>query len=209
MGERGSSLSVPVKWSSAFLGLVAGVLLVAPVLAGPAGAALGSGSSEESAIAAPAPGTTFTTPADGRLRGQDFAATVTGVAWPDRATLDGQNVLATPGRRFVAFNLELTEDTQAVAPNGTDPAVTAAVVYGSDSSPLSLSALNDQIAAQAPQSTWASGSTSFVVSVPNTTHKVDLVLRQGSFSQSFDLWTFATGSAGPGRALPELPIDRH
>jgi hypothetical protein len=149
----------------------------------------------ESAIAAP--GATFTTPADGRLRGQDFVATVTGVAWPDRATLDGDAVLATPGRRFVAFNLELTEDAKAVAPDGTDPAVTAAVVYGSDSSPLSLSALNDQMAAQTLQSTWASGSTSFVLSVPNTTHKVNLVLRQGSFSQSFDLWTLHRGAPAP------------
>jgi hypothetical protein len=182
-------LSVSVKWSSAFVGLAAGVFLLAPVLADSAGAAPGSASSVESAIAAPTPGTTLTTPADGRLRGQDFAATVTGVAWPDRATIDGHNVLATPGRRFVAFNLELTEDAKAVAPNGTDPAVTAVVVYGSNSSPLSLSSLNDQIAAQALQTTWASGSTSFVLPVPNTTHKVDLVLRQGSFSQSFDLWT--------------------
>jgi hypothetical protein len=136
-------------------------------------------------------------PADGRLRGQDFAATVTGVAWPDRATLDGQNVVATPGRRFVAFNLELTENAKAVAPDGADPAVTAAVVYGTDSSPLSLSSLNDQIAAQALQSTWTSGSTSFVLSVPDTTHKVNLVLRQGSFSQSFDLWTLHRGAPAP------------
>jgi hypothetical protein len=190
-------LSVSVKWSSAFVGLAAGVFLLAPVLANPAEAALSSGSSVESATAAPAPGTAFTTPADGRLRGQDFAATVTGVAWPDRATLDGQNVLATPGRRFVALNLELTEDAKAVAPDGTDPAVTAVVVYGSDSSPLSLSSLNDQIAAQALQSTWASGSTSFVLSVPNTIHKVDLVLRQGSFSQSFDLWALHRDATVP------------
>jgi hypothetical protein len=176
---------------------VAGVLLLAPFLADPAGAALGSGSAVASGLVAPAPGTTFTTPADGRLRGQDFAATVTGVAWPDRVTLDGQNVLATAGRRFVAFNLELTEDAQAVAPDGTDPAVTAAVVYGSDSSPLSLSSLNDQLAVQALQSTWVSGSTSFVLSVPDTTHKVDLVLRQGSFSQSFDLWSLQRDGPAP------------
>jgi hypothetical protein len=190
-------LSVSVKWSSAFLGLAAVVFLLAPVLADPAGAALRSGFSVESAIAAPTPGTTFTTPTDGRLRGQDFAATVTGVAWPDRATIDGRTVEATPGHRFVAFNLQLAEDASAVAPDGNDPAVTVAVQWSQGSYSLPLTTIGAEIANQALTSTWASGSAQFAVSVPNRLHTVDLVVHQGSWSQSFNLWTLRRDSIAP------------
>jgi DNA-binding SARP family transcriptional activator len=186
-----------VKWSSAFLGLAAGVLLVAPVLADPAAAALRSDRAAESAIAAPAPGTLFTTPTDGRLRGQDFAATVTGVAWPNRAIVDGRTTVATPGHRFVAFNLQLTEDASAVAPDGNDPAVTATVHWEQGSYSLPLTAINTEIAAHATQSTWTSGSAQFGVSVPNRDHDVELDLHQGSFTQSLNLWTLRRVAPDP------------
>ena len=158
---------------------------------------MGSVSTTQAVIPVAAPGTTFLTPADGRLRGQDFVATVTGVAWPDRASVNGHDVDATTGHRFAAFDLTLTEDAQALAPNGSDPGVTAALVYGSNSSSLSLASINDQISNREALSTWVSGSGSFVVSVPNTVHTVDLVLRQGSFSQSFDLWSLRRDPPSP------------
>jgi DNA-binding SARP family transcriptional activator len=186
-----------VKWSSLLLGLAAGVLLIAPVLAVPAGAALRSDASTEPAIGTPTPGTTFTTPADGRIRGQDFAGTVTGVAWPERAVINGRTVLATPGHRFVAFTLQLTENASAIAPNGSDPAVTATVQWANGSTSLSLATINAEIAGTAPSTSWTSGSAQFVVAVPNRLHTVDLVLHQGSFSQSFNLWTLRRDSTAP------------
>jgi hypothetical protein len=185
-----------VKWSSAFLGLAAGVLLFVPALVVPAGAALRSDLSTESAFPAPAPGTTFTTPTDGRLRGQDFAATVTGVAWPDRAIINGRTALATPGHRFVAFNLQLSENSLAVVPDGSDPAVTATVqwTHGSYVVPLATIPVN---VTSAPTTSWTSGSAQFVAVVPNHLHTVDLVVHQGSFSQSFNLWTLHRDSIVP------------
>jgi hypothetical protein len=134
---------------------------------------------------------------DGRLRGQDFAATVTGVAWPDRATVNGRTVLATPGHRFVVFNLQLTEDASAIAPDGSDPAVTAAVQWANGFTALSLAAINSEIAGTVPSTNWTSGSAQFVVAVPNRLHTVDLVVRQGSFSPSFNLWTLRRDSIAP------------
>jgi hypothetical protein len=182
-------LSVLLKWSSPFLGLAAAVLLLAPILVNPAGAAL--------TTTAPAPGTSYTTPTDGRLRGQDFAATVTAVAWPARASVNGRDVEAPPGHRFVAFTLQLAEDASALVPDGSDPTVTAAVQWKDGSYAVPLAAISAEIAGTGPSTSWTSGSAQFVVAVPNRLHTVDLVVHQGSFSQSFNLWTLRRDSTAP------------
>jgi hypothetical protein len=92
---------------------------------------------------------------------------VTGTAWPDRVTVNGRTALATPGHRFVAFNLQLAEDASAVAPNGNDPAVTAAVQWAQGSYSLPLQGIEAEIANHALTSTWSAGSVQFVVVVPN------------------------------------------
>ena len=128
-------------------------------------------------------------PVDGRLRGQDFAATVTGVSWPTQASVAGKTTDATPGHRFVTFSLSLSEELSALAPDGTDPGVTAVLHAGQGTIPLDLSTVDLGTGGAQTQSGWTTGNATFVETVPNDTHAVDLVLSQGSSSQSFDLWT--------------------
>ncbi len=101
------------------------------------------------------------------------------------------------GHRFVVFTLQLAEDTAAVSPRGSDPAVTASVRWGQTSQPLSLSGLNDNLGQQVESSTWPSATQQFVVSVPATSHSVALVLSQGSFFQAFNLWTLKRVGPAP------------
>jgi len=129
------------------------------------------------------------TPADGRLRGQDFAATVTSVSWPDQLSFKGNSEEPAPGQRFVAFTLDLSENVTAIVPDGSDPAITAALHWGGTSHPLTLGAINNAILGHGIGVTWGSGSDQFEATVPNTSHEVELTVSQGSFSQSFNLWT--------------------
>ncbi|HVA05470.1 MAG TPA: hypothetical protein VNG12_01895, partial [Acidimicrobiales bacterium] len=96
------------------------------------------------------------TPADGRLRGQDFAATVTSVSWPDQLSFKGNSEEPAPGQRFVAFTLDLSENVTAIAPDGNDPAVTAALQWEGTSHPLSLGAINNEILGHGIGVTWGS-----------------------------------------------------
>ena len=123
-------------------------------------------------------------PADGRLNTPDFMAKVTAVAWPQRN--DGTE--ATPGRRFVAFTLEVSSPNQSASPTSPALPLSAALHWGATSHPLSLTTIDDQLQAGAGGSN-DSASASYVASVPNDTHDVDVVLSEGTFSQSFDLWT--------------------
>jgi hypothetical protein len=123
-------------------------------------------------------------PADGRLNTPDFVAKVTAVAWPARN--DGAE--PTPGRRFVAFTLEVSSPNQSASPTSSAPSLSAALRWGATSHPLSLTSIDDQLQAGAGGSN-DSASASYMASVPNDTHDVDLVLSEGTFDQSFDLWT--------------------
>jgi hypothetical protein len=120
-------------------------------------------------------------PADGRLNTANYSATVTSVAWP--ATNDGRE--PTPGRRFVRFSLEVAAAGQSVSPTSPTPTLAAALRWDATSHPLSVSSLDDEL----QDGSSSSASASYVASVPSDTHDVDLVLSEGSFSQSLDLWT--------------------
>jgi hypothetical protein len=124
-------------------------------------------------------------PADGRINTPDFTAKVTSVAWP--ATNDGRE--PTPGRRFVSFTLEVSALAQSSSPTAPAPSLSAALHWDGASHPLSLSSILGEIQSGAGTSNTPSGSASFMADVPNDTHDVDLVLTEGTFSQSFDLWT--------------------
>jgi hypothetical protein len=139
--------------------------------------------------------TGFTTPADGRLRGEDFAATVTGVAWPDTVGIGSSDQMALAGHRLVVFTLDLSEDSLNISPAGNDPSVEAALVVGETSMPVPLTAINTAIGQG--NGTWTSGTGEFAAAVPNHAHAVDLVLSQGSFSQTFNLWTLARVPPAP------------
>jgi hypothetical protein len=135
-------------------------------------------------------------PVDGRLRGPDFAAAVTSVSWPAEAVLDGRTMDASRGQRFVVLGLTVSVNSDAIPTSGTIP-LTASVTSGSQTQPLELSDLDDQIVQAGTDNGWPSGSQSFTLEVPNTTHDVDLVLNEGSFSQSFDLWTLTRQAPAP------------
>jgi hypothetical protein len=120
-------------------------------------------------------------PADGRLNTANYTATVTSVAWP--ATNAGAE--PTPGRRFVRFTLEVSAPGRSASPTSLAPDLSAALRWDNASHALSLSSIDDQLQG----GSGSSASASYVASVPTNTHQVDLVLSQGSFSQSFDLWT--------------------
>ena len=128
-------------------------------------------------------------PADGRLNTANYSATVTSVAWP--ATNDGRE--STPGRRFVRFTLEVTAAGQSVSPTSPGPTLAAALRWDATSHPLPVSSLDDELQG----ASGSSASASYVASVPSDTHDIDLVLSEGSFSQSLDLWTL--------RRVPPVP----
>lgn len=140
-------------------------------LAAPAGAPAGASGSN-------------VVPADGRLNTPDYKANVTAVAWP--ATNDGAE--PTPGRRFVRFTLEVTALHQSASPTSPSPSLSAALHWDGTSHPLSLSSVDNELQAGAGRAS-DSASGSYMASVPNDTHSIDLVLSESTFSQSFDLWT--------------------
>ena len=131
-------------------------------------------------------------PADGRLNTADYNAKVTAVAWP--ATNDGQE--PTPGRRFVSFTLEVSAPNQSASPTSPAPSLSAALRWDGTSHPLSLSTIDDELGSGAGGAS-DTASASYMATVPNDTHDVELVLSEGTFSQSFDLWTLQRKAPSP------------
>lgn len=124
-------------------------------------------------------------PADGRLNTPDFMAKITSVTWPARN--DGHE--PTPGRRFVAFGLEVSALARSASPTAPGSQLAAALRWNESSHPLSLSSIDNGLASGVGNGGGDSASASYMASVPSDTHDVDLVLTEGTFSQSFDLWT--------------------
>lgn len=139
--------------------------------------------------------TSTAVPADGRLRGQDFAAQVTKVSWPDEVDVDSMSKLAPRGERYVTFSYTVAEDAQALQPDGPDPDITAALRVGGRTSPIVLDTLNGPSGA-GPEG-WTSGAGEDTVVVPDDSHAVDFVVSQGSFSQRFNLWTLRRAPPAP------------
>jgi hypothetical protein len=137
-------------------------------------------------------------PADGRLRGPDFTAVVKRVAWPQSvASSSGSTYVASTDRRLVAFTLSVT---QASADSGIDNApsgVIAKLTVGATSLPVSLAAIDQQIAGGSTGSAQTTGTDNFVASVPARAHDVALTLSEGGFSQSLDLWTLVRSPPSP------------
>ena len=163
-------------------------MVVCTVAAGPAPAAttsvvLGPGQVAETASQG-------TAPSDGRLRGQDFTAVVSKVAWPQSVqSTSGVDYVAGSGRRLVTFTVAVTQPTDDSGMLNAPTAVTGAVRVNGAAIPVSMTRINQEIAGGASGSTEATGTDSFVGSVPAVTHSVDLVITEDGFNQSFDLWT--------------------
>jgi DNA-binding SARP family transcriptional activator len=137
-------------------------------------------------------------PTDGRLRGQDFSATVTDVAWP--ATLSspsGTTYVAGTNRRLVAFALSVTQASADAGLENAPTGVSAALTIGSTTLPVSMSTIDRQIAGGSRGSSPTTGTDSFVASVPARVQDVSLTLSEGGFSQSLDLWTLKRTPPSP------------
>ncbi len=96
----------------------------------------------------------------------------------------------------MVFALSLSVKSDAIPASGTLP-ISAHVTVGNQSQPLSLTAIGKEILGSGTGNGWGSGSGRFTVSVPDTTHGVDLVITEGSFSQGFDLWTLTRTAPAP------------
>jgi hypothetical protein len=155
---------------------------------------------ENQSVELTSPGGPLTAPVDGRLRGPDFTAQVTGVAWPTAAGAAPSRYVAGSGHRLVVFALTLTQPSAAVGVLGNGTAtVSASLGTGSGNvDTVDLSAVNSQVRNSAVNSTTGTGSGTFVASVPAGAHAVVLTLTEGSFSQSLSLWTL--------KRLPPTPV---
>jgi len=135
-------------------------------------------------------GARTTGPADGRIRGQDFTATVPSVSWPQAVRApSGIAYVAGTGRRLVAFTLSVTQTTDDSGLLNAPTGVTAILNLGAVSASVSMTKINQQIAGGTSGSANTTGTDSFVASVPAASHDVALTLSEVGFTQSLDLWT--------------------
>jgi hypothetical protein len=143
-------------------------------------------------------GSTGTTPSDGRLRGPDFTAVVTRVAWPQSApSPSGSSYVAGTGRRLVAFTLSLTQASADAGVGNAPTGVAAVLKVGANSLPISMSMIDQQIAGGTSGTAQTTGTDSFVASVPARDHDIAVTLSEGGFGQTFDLWTLERSPPSP------------
>ena len=137
-------------------------------------------------------------PSDGRLRGADFTATVTDVSWPQSVSVPaGTTYVAGTGRRLVVFTLSVTQASADSGLGNTSTGVSARLQLAATSLPVSMSTINQQIAGGMSGAAQTTGTDSFVASVPARSHDVALLLSEGGFSQSLDLWTLDRNPPSP------------
>ena len=143
-------------------------------------------------------GTTGTTPTDGRLRGPDFTAVVTRVAWPKSVSaFSGTTYVAGASRRLVAFSLSVTQASANAGIGNAPTGVSGSLEVGTASLPVPMSTIDEQIAGGTSGSAQTTGTDSFVVSVPARSHAVSLRLSEDGFSQSLNLWTLQRSPPSP------------
>ena len=128
-------------------------------------------------------------PADGRLRGPDFTAVVSRVAWPQSVDAPSAQYVAGSSHRLVSFTLSVTQATDDSGTLNAPTAVSASLRVGAATQSIDLTAIDRAIAGGASGTAETTGTDSFVASVPAREHDVDLVLTEAGFSQLFDLWT--------------------
>ena len=142
-------------------------------------------------------------PTDGRLRGPDYAATITRVAWPQSVAsvsdvFDPPAYVAGPGHRLVDFTLSVTQPPADSGQLNGSTEVIASLMVGNKQMSIPLDMIDGQIADGMHGSAEATGTDSFVASVPADNHSVALELTEGGFTQQFNLWTL--------QRLPPSPV---
>lgn len=163
-GVRGSRF-----FGRAAAGVGAGALVIAS-LGAPAGAGTAQVVPSDAAVALSDPGITLTTPHDGRIRGFDFSARVTGAAFSYSAGPGGDAVSAPSGDYLCVFGLSVNDL------NGSDPIpdFAAVAIVGDRRIPLDVSALK------------SGGTGTFAVAVPRGA-KVGLELAGQNLAQDYSL----------------------
>ena len=136
-------------------------------------------------------GVPTTTPVDGLLRTSDAQAQVTAVAWPAKDS----GYVADSGHRLVQFTVDLSALASSTS-SGSSGAALSLVVDGV-ASPLPTSS-----SAGPAATTGASTEPStYLASVPNTTHDVLVSLSSSGFTQRFSLWTLTRVGSAPAVAI--------
>jgi hypothetical protein len=168
----------------------------------PAGSAPSAGTAQVLTSGAvtqiPSPGVALTTPVDGRLRGPDFQAEVTGVAWPAAVGTSPNRYVAGSGQRLVVFSLTLSQPVAEAGGDGPSGTTVTASVSPSAPEPgasVDLTSIDQQILDAAGDT--GSGSGTFVVAVPAHSHSATLTVAESTFAQSFNLWTLVRNAPFP------------
>jgi hypothetical protein len=107
---------------------------------GPADAASGTVVPASTAVALGSAGIALRVPADGRLRGYEFAAVVLGVGFAQSAGPADESVRAPPGQQLCVVELSVTSVPGLLAevPSTPVPGLSGAVVVGTASEPLDI-----------------------------------------------------------------------
>ncbi len=106
--------------------------------------------------------------------------------------------MAGTGRRLVAFTLSVTQASDNSGLLNAPTGVTAALKFGASSTPISMSAIDQQIAGGSSGTAQTTGTDSFVASVPARAHDVALVAVRRTASAS-------RSTCGPSSASPRAP----
>jgi hypothetical protein len=133
-----------------------------------------------------------TVPVNGELRGPDAQAVVTQGAWPYEA--DGY--VANTGDRLVAFTVQLTEPTSDVTAFTSTGPTLSLVVDGSPQS-LDTGTISNGVGSASANAATGTGTESYVASVPNTTHDVELSMTDTGYTQSLSLWSLTRAPGAP------------
>jgi hypothetical protein len=144
-----------------------------------------------------------TVPSDGRLRGPDYTATIARVAWPQSVgsvsdVFNPPAYVAGAGHRLVDFTLSVTQSPADSGQLNGSTEVIADLMVGNKRTSISLDMIDGQIADGMHGSAEATGTDSFVASVPASDHSAALDLTEGGFTQQFNLWTL--------KRLPPSPV---
>jgi hypothetical protein len=183
-GQRAVTTAAPVRLVTARVTLAVILALLGPGLVGaaPAGAAQVPVMGADTARRLPGPPSGYTVPVDGRLRGDGFTATITGVATgPGTTTLR-----ARPGQRLWAWGITVTGSKPASG--GAPVTVSMTVTAGSDTTPVPL---------PAPSTSTGSGVSWFLASVPATAPDVMVTLSAAESSAVFSLSKMAREDPQP------------
>ena len=141
-------------------------------------------------------------PSDGGLRGPDYTATITRVAWPQSVgsvsdVFNPPAYVAGTGHRLVDFTLSVTQPPADSGHLNGSTEVIADLTVGNKEISISLDMIDGQIADGMHGSAEATGTDSFVASVPASEHSVALDLAEGGFTQQFNLWTLKRTPPSP------------